>query len=260
MLHSAKDLEGFAVGATDGSIGKIKDFYIDDQAWIVRYVVLETGKWLAQRRVLIAPSALGKPDLVERIIPAALTQSQVRDSPDIDTHKPISRQQEAKYLSYYGYAHYWGGAGLLEGDLEPGLLMQAYPGVSAPLSPSLEERRATPRQHDAGGAAHDADDPHLRSTSAMTGYHVHALDGDIGHVDGLLIDPHSWALRFLIVNTSNWWLGHRVMIATRLVRDIRWRDSEMSIALKREAIKGAHVYDESQPGAADGEYGIYGGD
>ncbi len=260
MLYSTKELEGFAVGATDGSIGKIKDFYFDDQAWIVRYLVVETGTWLAERRVLIAWAALGEPNLRDKLIPAALTQSQVRDSPDIDTHKPFSRQQEEKYLAYYGYAHYWGGAGLVEGDLAPGLLMQSYPGVNAPLALSLEERRATTRKHDTGLASADANDAHLRSASAVTGYHVHALDGDIGHVDGMLIDPRNWAIRFLILNTSNWWVGHQVMIATRLVRDIRWGDSKMSIALTREAIKGSHVYDDSQPGAADGEYGIYGGD
>jgi hypothetical protein len=260
MLHNTKDLEGFSVGATDGSIGKVKDFYFDDEAWVVRYLVVDTGKWLADRRVLIAWAALGEPNLVDEVIPAALTQSQVRQSPDIDTHKPISRQQEEKYLTYYGYANYWGGAGLLPGDLSPGLLMPAYPGISAPPLANMEERKAIRRKHDSAIGQGDADDPHLRSSSAVTGYHVHATDGDIGHVDGLLLDPHTWAIRFLIVNTSNWWVGHRVMIATRMVRDVSWANSKLSIALTRDAVKGAHVYDDTQPGSDEGEYGIYGKD
>ena len=112
MLRNIKDLEGYAIGATDGAVGHVKDFYFDDDAWVVRYVVVETGSWLASRKVLISPIAIGKPDWVQRLLPIALTKEQVRGSPDIDTDKPVSRQHEADYHTYYGYPYYWGGGGL----------------------------------------------------------------------------------------------------------------------------------------------------
>jgi hypothetical protein len=186
-----------------------------------------------------------------------LSRQQVKDSPDVDTHQPISRQEEANFLAYYGNSPYWGGTDLLGGSLGPGLLMHA--GMSIPVVQPLDEGRGQSRSNMPGQEA-SSQDAHLRSSSAVTGYHVLATDGEIGHVDGMLIDPRSWTIRFLIVNTSNWWLGYRVMIATRLVRGIRWAESSLAIDLSREAIKNSHVYDESQPGADDGEYGLYGGD
>jgi len=107
---------------------------------------------------------------------------------------------------------------------------------------------------------HPPGDAHLRNCSAVSGYRVHATDGEIGHLEGALIDPRSWRVRFFIVNTSNWWLGYRVLVATRSVNDIRWGESKVSVQLSRDAIKDSHVYDESEAGAAESDFGIYGGD
>jgi uncharacterized protein YrrD len=57
-----KDLEGFAIRATDGTVGHVKDFYFDDKSWVVRYLVAETGSWLSSRKVLISPIAVDHPD------------------------------------------------------------------------------------------------------------------------------------------------------------------------------------------------------
>ena len=53
MLRSMKDLENFTISATDGEIGHLKDFYFDDDAWVVRYLVVDAGSWLSSRKVLI---------------------------------------------------------------------------------------------------------------------------------------------------------------------------------------------------------------
>ena len=246
MLRSTKELQNFSIGATDGAIGKIKDFYFDDRAWVVRYLVVETGTRLSNRRVLIAPTGLGELDLASEVIPAALTCAQVRDSPNIDTHKPISRQQEEQLLSYYGYANYWAAGGLLESDPAAGLLLPTRP-LALPPRESTELPRSP------------HGDPHLRSCAAVSGYHVHASDGDIGHVDGMLIDSRDWRVRFFIVNTSNWWLGYRVLVGTNLVTDVDWGDSKVTVQLSRDAVRNSHVYDASLQDA-DSDFGIYGGD
>jgi hypothetical protein len=112
MLRSTQDLEHYSIGATDGDIGHVKDFYFDDDAWVVRYLVVDTGTWLTGRRVLISPISLREPNWIERTLPVAITREQVKNSPDIDTHKPVSRQEENLYLGYYGLPGYWGGAGM----------------------------------------------------------------------------------------------------------------------------------------------------
>src|SRR5271170_6267835 len=112
MLRSLKDLEDYAIHATDGVIGHVTDFYFDDDAWVVRYLLVETGTWHSSRRVLISPIAIGQPNWVERILPVSITREQVKNSPEIDTDKPVSRQHEVQFLGYYGYPYYWAGDGL----------------------------------------------------------------------------------------------------------------------------------------------------
>ena len=112
MLRSMSDLENYAIGATDGSIGHVEDFYFDDQGWVIRYLVVKTGAWLAGRKVLISPIAVGEPNWTERVLPVAITKAQVKNSPDIDTDKPVSRQHEQDYTAYYGYPGYWGSTGM----------------------------------------------------------------------------------------------------------------------------------------------------
>lgn len=112
MLRSLNDLQNYTVGATDGNVGQVKDFYFDDDAWVVRYFVVDTGTWLSSRKVLISPMSVTRPDWMERLLPVSLSKWQVKNSPDIDTDKPVSRQHESQTLGYYGYSMYWEGPGM----------------------------------------------------------------------------------------------------------------------------------------------------
>ena len=109
MLTNARNLKGFAIRATDGEIGTVDQFYFDDETWAIRYLMVETGGWLGGRRVLISPISVVRADWQAKRLDVSLTKKQVENSPDIDTHKPVSRQHEAAYLGYYGYPNYWGG-------------------------------------------------------------------------------------------------------------------------------------------------------
>ncbi len=88
-------------------------------------------------------------------------------------------------------------------------------------------------------------------------YYVHASDGDMGHVKGFLVDEKSWAIRYLIVNTSNWWLGHEVLIAPQWIDHVDWTESTVSVDLTREAVKHSPPYDSAAPLDRDHELGIY---
>ncbi len=230
MMRSVNDLRGYAIRATDGVIGTVDDFYFDDEDWGIRYLVVDTGKWLSGRKVLISPVAIGSPDWMIQELPVSLTKRQVKRSPDIDTRKPVSRQHEAEYARYYGYPYYWGGAGFWG--------MGAYPGgLTAGDTIKEELRTATARR------PRTPDDCHLRSSNAVIGYYVRAIDGDIGHVDDLLVDDQTWAIRYLIVGTHRWWSGGRVLVAPRWIDDVSWSTATVSVDLTRHAIKGAPPYD-----------------
>ena len=73
MLRSIRDMEHYSIGATDGVIGKVQDFYFDDEAWVIRYLVVESDAWLSHRKVLISPFAIGQPDWSKKIFPVSIT-------------------------------------------------------------------------------------------------------------------------------------------------------------------------------------------
>jgi len=250
-----KDLEDCAIRATDGIIGQVKDLYFDDKAWVIRYLVVDAGTWLSSRKVLISPIAVGRPDWTEKVLPVSITKEQVKNSPSIDTDKPVSRQHEIRYLGYYGYPFYWDGPGLWGGASYPGMLMTGYSGFGSmqpAVRPEAEEAYARAEE-----ARHQDDDLHLRSCKAVTGYHIEATDGDIGHVQGLLVDEETWAIRYMIVDTSNWWLGHQVLIAPQWIAALSWSDATVSVNVTRQAVKDAPVYDPAAQLDRHQEIGIH---
>ena len=240
MLRSTNDLKNYVVGATDGEIGCVKDFFFDDERWVVRYLVVETGDWLSSRKVVISPMAVKPPNWAEKIMPVSISREQVKNSPDIDTERPVSRQHEMLYTGYYGYPYYWSGAGLWGGGLYPDMMLLGYGGYGAPSAIQMQDAEALAQ---AEAARHESDDSHLRSCDAVKGYHIHASDGDIGHVQGFLVEDGTWAVRYLIVDTSNWWLGHKVLIAPQWIKDVSWSQATVSVELTRQAVKDAPPYD-----------------
>jgi hypothetical protein len=236
MLRSVKSLEGFGVAASDGTIGHVRDFYFDDQAWVVRYLVVESGDLLSSRKVLVSPIAIRRQGWTDGFLHVSITKQQVKNSPDIDTDKPVSRQHEMQFSSYYDYPYYWGGEGFWGGGMYPNLLTPGYAGFKSEPRTSLEEERARAR---ADVDRRNKDDPHLRSCKAVMKYHVHASDGDIGHVEGVLVDDETWAVRYLIVNTSNWWLGHQVLVAPQWIQQVSWSESKVAVKMTRQQIKDA---------------------
>jgi sporulation protein YlmC with PRC-barrel domain len=246
MLRTVNDLQGYAILATDGGIGEVTDLFFDDEDWVIRYLVVDTGTWLAGRRVLISPVAIGHPDWMAQQLPVSITKDQVKHSPGFDTQKPVSRQHETEYLGYYGYPLYWGGAGLWG--------MGAYPGGITTEHAVQREMQARWR---AESSPHNADDSHLRSSTAVTGYHIHATDGEIGHVENMLLDDRTWAIRYLVVNTSNWWGGHHVLVAPQWIQRVSWSDATVSVDLTRQAVRDAPPYDSAAQLDRQQEAAIY---
>jgi len=256
MLRKLDDLEGYPIEATDGAIGEVTDFLFDDESWVVRYLVVQTGEWLSSRKVLISPIAIGQPDWSYRTLRVPMTTDQVRNSPAVDTDKPVSRQYERGYCGYYGYyPYYWENSGLWGAGNYPGSLHSSGANVGAGVEPhTVAEDRA---HHEREVDQHRNDDPHLRSANAVRHYHIEASDGGIGHVQGLLLDEDTWAIQYLIVDTSNWWLGHKVLIAPQWIEGVSWSERTVSINLTRDAIKGSPPYDSGRTVHRDEETRLY---
>ena len=89
MLRNLNQLRGFTLLAADGELGKVEDSYFDDQEWTIRYVVVDTSRWLGGRKVLLPPNVVEQPEWEARRFPVDLTKEQVRNSPEVDLEKPV---------------------------------------------------------------------------------------------------------------------------------------------------------------------------
>ena len=222
-LNKVKTLEGYTLDSLDGDIGKVKDFYFDDQYWAIRYLVVDTGNWLSFNQVLISPYALIAVDTIERNIAVSLSKKQIENSPSLNSDKPVSRQFEDAYYGYYGWPTYWGGQ-YMWGD-----------------TPNFTRMPTNWKASNQGGKAWD---PHLRSTQHVSGYHIQAKDGEIGHVIDFIVDDDSWAIRYLVIDTKNWWAGKKVLISPRWIDSVGWSDSKIFVNMTRESIKQAPEYSD----------------
>jgi len=246
MLNSVSRIRGTAINALDGDIGKVSEAYFDDQKWVIRYLVVDAGSWLAERKVLISPYSVRHPVETGEPLHVSLTREQVKNSPDIDTHQPISRRHEREYLGYYAYPDYWDGADLWAMGGYPFLPLMPVVPVAGQIPPPIDESQIPP------------EDIHLRSSAHVDGYDIQATDGSIGHVKDFVFDDESWAIRYLVVDTRNWWPGgKKVLIAPGWIREISWTEGSVSVNLTREQVKASPEFDENMVVDRDYERRLY---
>jgi hypothetical protein len=246
MLRSLKDLRGFAIGAIDGDVGTVAECYFDDASFTVRYVVVETGGWLADRKVLLSPTAFDAVDWEHRRIATGLNKAQVESSPHIDTQKPVSRQHETIYFGHYGVSPYWSGPYLWG--------MSPYPSRALGVPTNALELEHEPRWN---WESMGQNDPHLRSSAAVTGHYIQATDGEIGHVEDFLVDDRSWTIRFMVVDTTNWWAGEKVLIAPAWIERVDWNHSKVHVTLTRAQIEESPTYAPDRLVERAGEKPLY---
>ena len=236
MLVVGSAFKGYAIEATDGHFGTVDTFLFDDKSWKIRWLVVYTGNWLPGRQVLVHPSAIGLPDHEKNILSVDLTKAKIEASPDIAQDQPVTMQLQKQLYSYYGFDPYWG-PDLYEAGLTNGL---AVSGFDTPASAVNREigSGTLPRGNQRG-------DPHLGSMKSVRGYHIQATDGSIGHVESFLVDDESWAVRYLIVDTRNWWPGARVLISPFAVEAIEWREHEVRLSVQRDQVKASPPWDSA---------------
>lgn len=225
MLRSLKEIEHYTVSATNGDIGTVVNFLLDDEHWTIRYLVVKTGGFFNQRQVLISPIFFREVEWAAARFHVALTMDKIKNSPSVDADKPVCRQHERDYYGYYAYPYYWGSSGTWG--------MGAYPGAltaAASCDASIQ-------------SCSEPGDVHLRSAQDIRGYHIQGSDASMGHVDDFIVDDATWTIRYLVVNTSNWWVGKKVLISPRWAASISWEHRSVSVGLTRQAIKNSPEWD-----------------
>jgi hypothetical protein len=179
----AHDLSGLALLARDGGVGHVRDLYIDDRRWSVRYLVADVRHGMSSRRILISPVCVTDLDVHHRRAHVSLTREQLWHGPDVDTDRPVSRQHEIALHEYFGIPFYW------TDDESP---------------------------------AERAGDPHLRSVRAVRGYAVIAGDTAIGHVEDFTIDVAQWRVTGVAVRQRRWLSGPHRSLPVGAIRNVSW--------------------------------------
>lgn len=236
MLNNASMLEGYRLKSFDGGIGVVRGFYFDDHYWTIRYLVAEPHKRHTSRQVFLSPYALVSVDKKEKQIIVNLSRKQIEGSPSIDSGKPLSREFEEAYYGYYGWPVYW------EGQYMWGFLPNIVRDREK-WRPSVKTDKAWTSR--------------LRSTLEVMGYHIQAIDGEIGHVEDFIMDDETWAIRYLIIDTKNWWSGKKVLVSTKWIERTSWSQSKVFINLSCEDIKKSPEYTEETLLTRDYESGLH---
>jgi hypothetical protein len=229
MLRNLKELERFKVKATDGDIGSVENFLLDDERWTVRYLVVDTVRYLDGRHVLISPISFRPVDWPGRRFQVALTMAKIEHCPDIDMDRPVSRQHEDDFNQYYGYPDYWAYSGLWGTGSNPAMIAAKREEVAVARAVALTEQLSF--------------DIHLRSTSELRGYHIEGSDGAIGHVADFIVADDSWAVRYLVIETGSWWSSKKVLLAPQWASRVSWKEQAVFVELSRDLIRDSPEWD-----------------
>lgn len=218
--HRLSNLTGYRLLAQDGGIGKLKQIYFDDQYWIVRYFAVHTGLWLTGKDVLIMPSLISNVDEKSNGLSVELSREKIQYCPPVDTALPISRQYEQDFFHYYGLKPYWN--------------------ENPPFG-----RKPVPSAH---SSADDMkpENSYLHSSEDIKGFHIHTLDGEIGHVEDIILEAPEWTIRYLEVDIRNPLFGKKVLVSPTWFNSVDWSREAVFVDLTKESIESAPAYDPAK--------------
>lgn len=213
MLRTVEQLKGMELVGKDGVVGTLEDVYFDHEEWRLRQAVVFTGPWLSGRWIMLPASLLGPADPVKRTLPVAADRERIRMAPVPGTDEPINRIFEAALAAHYGRPAYWHRSG----------------------SPGVEAGRS-----------------HLLSAGELTGYHVEAMDGNLGRLEDYLVEEGDWSVRYLLVGARKWLPGRRMAAPADWIHMVSWRHRLVTLRHFREEIRKAPGF--AGPGSLSEEY------
>ena len=206
MAHSLSTLLDIPLVTVGGERRAIRNFLFDDRSWLVRFLVVDAGRWFGHRLVVIPVTALDLPNWAEGAIHAHLTTRELVASPHADEVRPVSRQQQVAWERHFGWR---------DGD-------------SSWRGPSTAD---FPRQE--FSISSEDDDPHLRRTRDLISYQVWAKDGFLGLLEGFFLEDASWHIGYLLAKTGNW-IHEEKIVASSRVRAISWGQRRVVLDLSAD--------------------------
>ena len=232
MFVRAHEITGSTIHGKDGEVGKVHDLYFDQRSWNVRYVAVETGSWLLNRKVLICPSALAWEEDHPLTLSVDLTRKQVENSPDVDVCRPVSHEHLDRLHRYYGWPAY------------PSFSPLSGPAPMGAVALVTEDPRETCAEDEACTRSQECG-ANLGTVAQVRGYRVQAADGEIGHVEDVLVDNGDWGIHYLVIDTRNWLPGKKVLVSPSQIDTVAWEDSAVVVKLSRDRIQSSPEYEMS---------------
>lgn len=223
-MHSVEGCSGSRMLATDGMLGRVVDLLFDEDKWVIRYLVVGTGDWLGKRRVLISPYSVRFMDTGSKMIVVSLTRNQVAESPETPAPSAMTRKEELRYCTYFGYPAYWP-------------CVTYWPWGAMPTAEGIVGDRALVGQ--AASCVPAQESSGLHSCSALNGYAVDGEDGSLGRVDDLFFEERSWAIRHIVVVAGSWLASRRLRLAPEWLHDVSWTERRFAVGLKRADLRRA---------------------
>jgi hypothetical protein len=223
-LHSAKQFHGFTMAALDGKAGTVKETLFDEDAWVIRYLVVDSGDWLGNSEILIAPMSVVRLDWKKSVAYIELTIAQIKEGPGIGVTRPILRTDEAEFLDHYGYTHYWSG------------LQPAMPTASSDAPQASATRHDNAEQELARVASH------LHSSLEAIGCAVRTSDQTDGQIEDLQFDDQSWDIAFLVIDPHDWSAESSVLVSPSRVERVDWEEGQGALSMTRVELERCPKY------------------
>ncbi len=238
MLRSEKELKDYTVRARDGEIGRVQNFLADDSLWTIRYMVVDTGTIIPKKKVLVSPTVLGQPNGSESVFPVELSQEQIKDSPEIDTALPVSKERKKEAFAFgLMTAVPWP----VKPATDPAAAMHTKTNADIPLQQDLDTENET----------------RLRSLNEVRGYAADGTNGSLGRITDFILDTEEWIVRYVVVKLKGGVHPHEVLLSPQWIDNIQWYTQTAYFDVDAERVESAPRFDPAQPINREYELQLY---
>ncbi|PSL50806.1 PRC-barrel domain protein [Salsuginibacillus halophilus] len=233
MLFEAKKLRNFGVITSDGELGKIDDVYMDEDQWVIRYLVVNRKPLLPGGKVLVSPIAVERMDINGQTIHLNVTKEELEEAPGKEEAEPITRKKELELHHHFGYGYYWPAQGMWGSFPYPHQLRVEAPHHQRPQElPNEEEIK-------------------VRSLKEMTGdwsgYDVEGSDGDIGTIDDVIVEDDTWNIRYISVDTGRLFSTGHAVLSSSWILHTEDEEKKVRVKMARHEVQAAPEYVPGQP-------------
>lgn len=228
MKKSINELIKLDIITKDDIKGIAKDYLFDQDTWTIRYLEADFGTFFNDKRVLIPRFLLPDSYTSGTRFYIDLTKETIERCPKPEQHQPISKKYEEEIHSYYNIDWYW---------------QQPYNVPADPIGSPLYPIRVPPPAVD-----ESTFDTRLRSFREVKGYNIVGSDGNLGHVEDMIVDDLNWKIVYVVIDTSNWlpW-SKKILLDISWIDQISYQNKEAVIHLHSEVVGNAPAYDPSVP-------------